>query len=744
MLAHHTPTRLTSPYLTWSSIQRLILLLALIPTLAAQSTNQCDLNGDNVVNVADVQIAINETLGLAACTMNLDATGTCDITDVQRVIAAALGGTCVVTPSTSTNITLPIEVAGPAGSINGATFNIPSGSNLSGTMSLSMQIHNLKYPTQVSVQVNNGSWIPINSSTVTLLGQANTFGGIGGGFSTLSMTMNLPSGSITTGSNTVTFRFNGSDGISSGFRVLNLNVLDTNGNQLIPQSSFTWDDPSTWQPPLNDPTDIAAGQTLWRTASLSSPGFGAIKATCGMCHAQDGRDLKYFNYSNLSIQARSMFHGLTSQQGNQIASYIRSLNTPAPASARPWNPPYQPGPGLDSAPVSEWSAGAGLSAVLAQDSDMLAYVMPNNSTANWSQSSYLNPRETPISFPLPDWNRWLPLIHPVDAFGSTFTNSSLNQLYLSLSSQLQPGNASIYANLGGSEGSWIYWLNYRADLMGPLTPPVTDSSWNNPTFVQQIYSVNLWSVVKNWELNQQFELEGLNQSIFGSSAPARGWTSNMPFRAGPGISGIPRPSPGLGNGSIVFHIWNSVSWYELQLILNNGYGGSIDWPYFLGYPTNDLTWDAQTSTPRVGTAGLLTLWLVSALQQDTMNDAQTPEQFVSFPSQASWSTEISNTQKLQIMNGYLTAWLGYYGAMTSAQFQALQLAQPFNTDPHQVQFGSDLIYALPQMRFVGVNSTLLSQAATWAAKIWPSYNWTSALNATCTVGNLSQVTCNTP
>ena len=220
--------------------------------------------------------------------MNLDATGSWDFTDVQRVIAAALGGACVVTPSTSTNITLPIEVAGGAGTINGATFNIPSGSNLSGTMSLSMQIHNLKYQTQVSVKVNGGSWTPINSSTVTLLGPANTYGGIGGGFSTLSMTMRLPAGAITAGTNTVTFQFNGSDGISSGFRVLNLNVLDTNGNQLIPQSSFTWDDPSTWQPPLNDATDIAAGQALWRTASLTAPGFGAMKATCGMCHAQDG------------------------------------------------------------------------------------------------------------------------------------------------------------------------------------------------------------------------------------------------------------------------------------------------------------------------------------------------------------------------------------------------------------------------------------------------------------------------
>src|SRR5207249_8229093 len=41
---------------------------------------------------------------------------------------------------------------------------------------------------------------------------------------------------------------------------------------------------------------------------------------------------------------RSMFHGLSEQQGELVASYIRSL--PVPNPGRPWNPPYQPGPGL--------------------------------------------------------------------------------------------------------------------------------------------------------------------------------------------------------------------------------------------------------------------------------------------------------------------------------------------------------------------------------------------------------------
>src|SRR6185295_10423817 len=146
------------------------------------------------------------------------------------------------------------------------------------------------------------------------------------------------------------------------------------GTAMVSSSAFVQDDPSTWKPPSALAADISAGKSLWSSAPLKTAAGEPILAKCGDCHAQDGRDLKYFNYSNNSIRVRSMFHGLTAQQGDQIASYIRSLNTPAPASARPWNPPYQPGPGLDSAPVANWAAGAGLDAVLESNVEMMNYL----------------------------------------------------------------------------------------------------------------------------------------------------------------------------------------------------------------------------------------------------------------------------------------------------------------------------------------------------------------------------------
>ena len=328
----------------------------------------------NVGTVANGVYSAPATIATAT-TVVVTATSAADGTK-SATATVTLNPPPVSTPTST--ITLPLEVVGPNGTTVSASVNIPSGSNLSGQTNLWMQIHGLRFGGQASVQVNNSGWMAISDSTVTLQGNATAYGGIGGGFSTLKMTLNLPAGTITSGTNTVTFRFNQTDGRVSGFRVLAFNIQAADGSMLIPSSSFVNDDPNAWQPPSTDASDIAAGQSLWHTAPLTVPlasgGTKSILAHCSDCHAQDGRDLKYFNYSNNSVEARSLFHGLTAQQGAQIASYIRSLNVVNPG--RPWNPPYQPGPGLDSQPVINWAAGAGLSAVVDTDQDTIQRDLP--------------------------------------------------------------------------------------------------------------------------------------------------------------------------------------------------------------------------------------------------------------------------------------------------------------------------------------------------------------------------------
>jgi hypothetical protein len=63
-------------------------------------TSACDLNSDSVVTQADVDIAIAQALGTAACSnADLDGSGKCDAVDLQRMVNAALpGGTCRVGP----------------------------------------------------------------------------------------------------------------------------------------------------------------------------------------------------------------------------------------------------------------------------------------------------------------------------------------------------------------------------------------------------------------------------------------------------------------------------------------------------------------------------------------------------------------------------------------------------------------------------------------------------------------------
>src|SRR6266403_554491 len=349
---------------------------------------------------------------------------------------------------------LPIEVLSADGTTVSRTAALKSG-DAESVRSLWLQVHGVRYANEASVQVKTSAWIPLNNDTVTVAEPGRSFGGIGGGFATLAITLPLPNGTVVSGANTIRFRFNRTDGFTSAYRVLAWNFLTIDGRKIISAENFAVDTPETWTPPFSDPASIRAGQELWQAASLtvnSLPNSPRMQAHCADCHAQDGRDLKYFNFSNASIIARARFHGLSALQSEQIASYIRSMPTPNPG--RPWNPPYQPGPALDEQPISSWAAGAGLDWVLDQDTDALSYLFgqrdarlsrtasnPRGNTTSLRElvghitpdtfrpDGNLNPRQIPIALQLPDWSQWLPRVHPKDAWGPSFTRSEFAALY---------------------------------------------------------------------------------------------------------------------------------------------------------------------------------------------------------------------------------------------------------------------------------------------------------------------------
>jgi hypothetical protein len=524
--------------------------------------------------------------------------------------------------SSPERIILPIEVLSANGTAASRTATLQPGQAES-VKSLWLQISGVRYADQASVQVNASPWVPLNNNTLTIDEPGKSFGGIGGGFSTLVATLPIPSGWLVAGANTIRFRFNQTDGFTSAYRVLAWNFLTSDETKIIPSEDFAEDSPEAWAPPLPDAASLKIGQELWHTASLAAsslPNSPRIQAHCADCHAQDGRDLKYFNFSNASIVDRSRFHGLSTLQGEQIASYIRSL--PLPNPGRPWNPPYQPGPGADAQPISSWAAGAGLSWVLRQDIDALPYLVgQNGARRNMAASDpranvpdlldlaaqitpelfrpdgNLNPREIPIALQLPDWSQWLPRIHPKDAWGPAFPQSEFAALY---DGAANPGSKNKTAanpplrtllataqstdhNLRPVVAVFTQWSQARRSFLQRFAEGKT--AWS-PALTDKVYSTQLWQLVKTWEMMQEFGLEGRARDLFGSAAEQRSWFNTVSAETAPQETHIPDGPAGVG-GSALNNQYFSASWYELQLILNSGNHQHrdripLDWVYMVG------------------------------------------------------------------------------------------------------------------------------------------------------------------
>ncbi len=529
--------------------------------------------------------------------------------------------------TTTDRILLPIEILGADGTTVSRTVTLQAGTAES-VRSLWLQIHGLRYADQASVQINTSAWRPLTNNTVTIAEPGRSYGGIGGGFATLVMTLPLPNGTVVGGNNTIRFRFNQTDGVVSSYRVLAWNFLTVEGKKILPPDDFVEDAPETWTPPLPDAASILAGRELWRSASLvasSRPDSPRIQAHCGDCHAQDGRDLKYFNFSSASIVARARFHGLSTLQSEQIASYIRSLPTPNPG--RPWNPPYQPGPRLDEQPISSWAAGAGLAWVLEQDTDTLPYLVRqhgdgmNTSSSNPAASNpagnapnlrelarqitpdmfrpdgNLSARQIPIALQLPDWNQWLPRVHPKDAWGPAFTQSAFAALYdgettpesknkigkkLPLRTLLAAAQTKDH-DIRPVVAAFAQWSEARHSFLGRFGK--AEAAWS-PELSNKIYSSQLWQLVKTWEMMQEFGLEGRGRDLCGPTADSRTWCNIIPGDAAPAAAHIPNGPAGVG-GSALTNEYLTAAWYELQIVLNSGNHqhrdrGPVDWVYVIG------------------------------------------------------------------------------------------------------------------------------------------------------------------
>lgn len=324
-------------------------------------------------------------------------------------------------------------------------------------------------------------WVDVTDKTVTVEPTALAHGGIDGGLVTLSFTVALDATvrARLGRKNRIEFRFNGTEGNSNGYRVLDVQLQDGGGKNLTP-TKHVWQDVGLEKAAEPSRDDVAAGQALWsgRDLLIKSPIVTRkLRAACSDCHASDGRDLAYFNYSNHSIVQRSRFHGLSIEQGQQIVAYLRSANyqsVPHVAAAAPWNPPYQPGPGLDAKPTIEWAAGAGLDAVLPdgvsflkelagkpQDGGGLT-VTQAELDQTFDATQLLNTREMRVPLQFPDWSSWLPITHPLDIWTpdagqsqGLFEQGNGNAHPVKLLTELEAW-LTAHQNPNGAYGDWTH------------------------------------------------------------------------------------------------------------------------------------------------------------------------------------------------------------------------------------------------------------------------------------------------
>lgn len=648
---------------------------------------------------------------------------------------------------TEPRIRLPIEVLGEDGTVQAVWLYLPV--CCSGPMRLWMQVHGLSYEGEASVQINDSAWIPLRNDTTQVEGLGKLYGGIGGAYATLRLSLPIPEGTLQPGTNWIRFRFNHLRGMSIGYRVLDFDLFTAEGLSLVDPRIFEEEDPSTWVAPR--PEALAEGATLWRTKPLTVSRLDPtpMRARCMDCHTRDGRDLKYFNYSNRSIIAAARQHGLSQEEGEKIASYIRSLQG-VPTPGRPWNPPYQPGPGLDARPVSEWAAGAGVDAVLERDRDLYAFLFPRGITHQAvATTGYLNVRETPIPMQLPDWNHWLPTIHPLDAWGDDFHNHSLNKLYNGEGSAANTTNLRADF-LAARKAGYVDLSRYKYDVRAwgtalyNFTSPRAAPQGTDPVYSQKLYSVGLWQLTKMWEMMQEFELEGHVKEMYPASRETRGWFDNIAFDISPNVLHLPRTATGINNNTRLMHTYFSMAWYQVQLLLRSGnhYQDAsnrngqrpLDWPYVYGF-LKDLTVDTGNQVP---TGAWLVYWLTKAMQVHD-NGLGPPT-----PYSGGWNTrnvgnvtllvnpsfrwgwwEISPVERRQIVEALLTTWLEKNLQYTPQHWYDGQWARPDEvlTGLPDGTMGDKIKYLIPKARELGVDPVLLQRIATWAKSIWPQENW---------------------
>lgn len=531
-------------------------------------------------------------------------------------------------------IIFPVEVFGKSGTTESININLDNASLTNSVAGLRLTMHGLTYTNKASIKINNSRWYDLSNSNVVFLNpMESAMQGMGttywtGPFSTFHLFLSVPKTNFYQ-TNTITFRFNDFNGLTIGYRLLDIGIVNSNYTDLTLKTKKIQDDPSKWKPYSIDPARINNGSNKWYNAVITHNGV-PIRATCNDCHVDGGYDLKYFNYSNKSIVLRSTaLHSLSLQDAQDIASFIRSINIPYEPDARPWNPPYQPGPGMDNKPVRSWAAGAGLDWVLWNDFDILTNIFPSGVTNNlvnygtnglapYNPLLTLNAREIPTVYEYPDWNRWLPHIHPLDAFPDKFpTRDSFygNPNYYLFNPLKAMTNKTTQAY--GILDTAFFRLG---EWYSPILRSTYPTNWNNMNqnvlygskeYQEYILkTVGLYKTfnVKYFEVMKEYELEEIGT---GTWSAKRRWYNfaNRIFFTAPHTTKVSLWAWQIP-GTPPYQQWGpeSASWYLLAMTLNDANRNAIDQlpldqGYMTAFPPGGLTPNSYRANPPVTDTG---------------------------------------------------------------------------------------------------------------------------------------------
>jgi hypothetical protein len=327
----------------------------------------------------------------------------------------------------------------------------------------------------------------------------------------------------------------------------------------------------------------------------------------------------------------------------------------------------------------------------------------------------LQEREIPIALQLPDWNHWLPRVHPLDAWGDNFESSAFSKLYR---------DSKIASRVSADQMPLFFdnWGKARTRFLPHL--PAESKKWS-PEMGEMVYSAQLWQMVKTWEITQELNLEARGKDSNGAGVKWGDWPNTIPAATAPTEANIPDSPAGMG-GSGLTNEYYSNAWYYLQVLVNDGNHGHhgrlpVDWTYQIGHYRKLQQFSGQPE------AGRLLVTIIKAMQStdpnagpDNLAEGWRPEQTIDprimvDPDWAPAFLALDPGVKRAITEAYLAAWLDKTLQYPAASYFKLGLTASAYTRPADVRniSGGNVWEAAAQFQAAGVRPQLLGRLKDW-------------------------------